>query len=147
MQSKYKLPEWASEGPEDLEYRTYKMMSHVKSLKNDLLDQKLLPVLFEVDSTLDYLYRYDALKMTEEDTKVDYLEVDDPIPGQAFVCLSFVSPESMIQAKEGFKVAKFLQSYAHILLIALKCHQLHHHKISSRFFLFLLNSRFHLFLL
>ena len=50
--------------------------------------------------------------MTEEDTKVDYLEVDDPIPGQAFVCLSFVSPESMIQAKEGFKVAKFLQSYA-----------------------------------
>ena len=50
--------------------------------------------------------------MTEEDTKVDYLEVDEQIPGQNFVCLSFVSPESMIQAKEGFKVAKFLQSYA-----------------------------------
>jgi hypothetical protein len=70
MQNKYKLPEWASEGPEDLEYRTYKMLSHVKSLKSDLLDQKLLSVLVEVDSTLDYLYRYDALKMTEEDTKI-----------------------------------------------------------------------------
>jgi len=69
MQSKYKLPEWASKGPEDLEYRTYKMLAHVKSLKNMLLDQKLLSVLFEVDSTLDYLYRYDAIKITEEDTK------------------------------------------------------------------------------
>lgn len=49
--------------------------------------------------------------MTEED-KVDYLEVDEPIPGQNFVCLSFVSPESIIQSKESFKVAKFLQSYA-----------------------------------
>lgn len=46
--------------------------------------------------------------MTE---KVDYLEVDDPIPGQNFVCLSFVSPESLIQDKEAFKVSKFLQSY------------------------------------
>lgn len=50
--------------------------------------------------------------MTEEDKKVDYLEVDEPIPGQNFVCLSFVSPESIIQSKESFKVAKFLQSYA-----------------------------------
>ena len=49
--------------------------------------------------------------MTEEQ-KVDYLEVDEPIPGQNFVCLSFVSPESIIQSKESFKVAKFLQSYA-----------------------------------
>lgn len=49
--------------------------------------------------------------MTEEE-KIDYLEVDDPIPGQNYVCLSFVSPESLIQSKEGYKVAKFLQSYA-----------------------------------
>lgn len=46
--------------------------------------------------------------MSEE--KVDYLEVDDTIPGQNYVCLSFVSPESMIESKESFKVAKFLQS-------------------------------------
>ena len=70
MQSKYKLPDWANEGPEDLEYRTYMMLAHVKSLKKDLVNEKLLPVLFEVDTTLDYLYRYDAIKMTEEDTKI-----------------------------------------------------------------------------
>ncbi len=43
--------------------------------------------------------------------KIDYLEVDDSIPGQNYVCLSFVSPESMIESKESFKVAKFLQSF------------------------------------
>ena len=49
--------------------------------------------------------------MSEEDKKVDYLEVDDPIPGQNYVCLSFVSPENIIESKEAFKVSKFLQSY------------------------------------
>ena len=43
--------------------------------------------------------------------KIDYLEVDEPIAGQNFVCLSFVSPESLMQEKEAFKVCKFLQSY------------------------------------
>ena len=46
------------------------------------------------------------------DEKTDFLEVDDPIGGQQFVCLSFVSPEDIIQNKEAFKTAKFLQSYA-----------------------------------
>ena len=54
-----------------------------------------------------------------EDKKVDYLEVDDPIPGQNYVCLSFVSPEELIESKEAFKVSKFLQSYCkyHCVLI------------------------------
>jgi len=47
--------------------------------------------------------------MTEEE-KVDYLDVDDPIPGQSFCCLSFVSPENLIESKEAWKVSKFLQS-------------------------------------
>jgi len=46
---------------------------------------------------------------TEE--KVDYLEVDDTVPGQNYVCLSFVSPEALIQKREAFNVSKFLQSY------------------------------------
>tara|TARA_Y100000590_G_scaffold467218_1_gene645415 strand:+ start:733 stop:1590 length:858 start_codon:yes stop_codon:yes gene_type:complete len=46
-----------------------------------------------------------------EDKKIDYLEVDDPIPGQNYVCLSFLSPENLIQNKEAFKCTKFLQSY------------------------------------
>lgn len=37
---------------------------------------------------------------------------DPPINGQTWACLSFVSPESVIQDKDGFTVAKFLQSYA-----------------------------------
>jgi hypothetical protein len=46
-----------------------------------------------------------------EKEKVDYLEVDDAIPGQNYVCLSFLSPETLIQNKEAFKCVKFLQSY------------------------------------
>ena len=46
-----------------------------------------------------------------EDKKHDYLEVDDVIAGQNYVCLSFLSPESLIQNKEAFKSVKFLQSY------------------------------------
>merc|ERR1711871_1393394 len=42
----------------------------------------------------------------------DYLEVDDPINGQSYVCLSFISPDDVIKDKEAFKVAKFLQSLA-----------------------------------
>jgi hypothetical protein len=49
-----------------------------------------------------------SLETNEE--KIDYLEVDDQIPGQNYVCLSFVSPEALIESKESFKVAKFLQS-------------------------------------
>lgn len=49
---------------------------------------------------------------SNEQTKTkDYLEVDSAIPGQNYVCLSFLSPESLIQNKETFKCAKFLQSY------------------------------------
>ena len=49
-------------------------------------------------------------KMSES-KKPDYLEVDEAIPGQNYVCLSFLSPESLIQNKEAFKCVKFLQSY------------------------------------
>ena len=42
----------------------------------------------------------------------DSLDTDPPINGQNFVCLSFVSPDDLIKKREGFQVAKFLQSYA-----------------------------------
>ena len=47
----------------------------------------------------------------DEQEKVDYLDVDDVVPGQNYVCLSFVSPEALIQKREAFNVSKFLQSY------------------------------------
>jgi len=49
--------------------------------------------------------------MGDTEKKTDYLEVDEGIPGQNYVCLSFLSPESLIQNKEAFKCVKFLQSY------------------------------------
>lgn len=52
--------------------------------------------------------------MSSEDSKEvkkDYLEVDEPIPGQQYACLSFVSPEALIKKKDAFNVSKFLQSY------------------------------------
>ena len=38
----------------------------------------------------------------------DYLEVDKPIPGQNFVCLSFVSPEKTLKEHELFLFNKFM---------------------------------------
>ena len=48
---------------------------------------------------------------TQTEDKTDYLSVDDPIPGQNYVCMSFVSPEKIIQDFKGFQMCKFLQSY------------------------------------
>lgn len=48
--------------------------------------------------------------MSKEE-KRDYLEVDDLLPHQQYVCLSFLSPEALIEKKEAFNVCKFLQSY------------------------------------
>ncbi len=39
---------------------------------------------------------------------VDYLEVDNPIPGQNYVCLSFVSPEKTLKEKELFLFNKYM---------------------------------------
>jgi len=47
---------------------------------------------------------------TNTPDEVDYLDVDLPIPGQNFVCLSFVSPESILIQKESYKLKNFLKS-------------------------------------
>lgn len=47
--------------------------------------------------------------MTLEDTE-DYLEEDKPIPGQKFVCLSFISPDKLIEDKKIYTFYKFLKS-------------------------------------
>ena len=46
-----------------------------------------------------------------EEEKVDYLDVDDTIPGQNYACLSFVSPDELMEKRDAFNVCKFLQSY------------------------------------
>jgi hypothetical protein len=40
--------------------------------------------------------------------KIDYLEVDKPIPGQNYVCISFVSPETVYKQKELFIFNKYM---------------------------------------
>lgn len=40
----------------------------------------------------------------------DFLTVDNPIPGQNFVCLSFVSPEKTLQNKNTYYMHNFLKS-------------------------------------
>jgi hypothetical protein len=47
--------------------------------------------------------------MSTEDIKEDFLEVDSKIPGQNYVCLSFVSPEKILKQKEIFYTTKFLE--------------------------------------
>ena len=45
--------------------------------------------------------------MTEKDT-TDYLEVDNPVPGQNYVCVSFISPEATLSQKELFMFSKYM---------------------------------------
>ena len=42
-----------------------------------------------------------------KESKEDYLSVDQPIPGQNYVCLSFVSPEKNILQKQLYEFYKF----------------------------------------
>lgn len=63
-------PDWATEGPEDFEYRRYRMLSHVSEIKNKLKLGRLWESLQDVDTALDFLYQYDAERyIIEEDTK------------------------------------------------------------------------------
>lgn len=41
----------------------------------------------------------------------DFLEVDKPIPGQNFACLSFVSPEKLLRKKELFIAKCFIKKH------------------------------------
>ena len=40
----------------------------------------------------------------------DYLDEDKPIPGQKFVCLSFVSPEIVLEDKKLYTLYKYMKS-------------------------------------
>ena len=46
-----------------------------------------------------------------EESKVeeDFLEVDKPVPGQSYCCISFVSPEKVLERKEKFLYHHYLQ--------------------------------------
>ena len=41
----------------------------------------------------------------------DYLEQDDPIRGQNYACVSFISPEDVIKSKESYVVSAYLNHF------------------------------------
>lgn len=48
--------------------------------------------------------------MAAIDDTTDYLEVDDSLPGQNFVCLSFISPEHVLEKKDKWIMNTFIKS-------------------------------------
>lgn len=46
-----------------------------------------------------------------EELKEDFLNVDKPIPGQNYVCMSFISPEKVLKNKEIFLMENFLKGF------------------------------------
>jgi hypothetical protein len=49
------------------------------------------------------------MSVTEQEP--EYLEVDNPVPGQSYVCLSFVSPDKIFPRKEAFFCKNFIQYF------------------------------------
>ena len=43
-----------------------------------------------------------AVNNNMEEEEEDHLEVDKPVPGQNFACVSFLSPEKVLKSKEEF---------------------------------------------
>lgn len=41
----------------------------------------------------------------------DFLEQDDPIRGQNYVCMSFISPEDVIKSKESYFIKEYMKKY------------------------------------
>jgi len=66
------IPPWVFDGPVDLEYRRYKMLAEVERLKSNLLERKLDQTLNTIDSTLSFLYRYDAERIIGAEDKSNY---------------------------------------------------------------------------
>uniref|UniRef100_A0A6C0JER6 Uncharacterized protein n=1 Tax=viral metagenome TaxID=1070528 RepID=A0A6C0JER6_9ZZZZ len=50
--------------------------------------------------------------MSKKEIVEDFLEADPEIPGQKYVCLSFVSPENILANKDMFHVNAFLKTIA-----------------------------------
>ena len=49
--------------------------------------------------------------VNENELVEDFLEVDQPVPGQNFVCLSFISNQKILKKKEPFFCKEFLKYY------------------------------------
>lgn len=75
------IPSWITEGPNDVEYRTYKLHSTISKIKDELANGNLIGSLSEIDKNLDYLYMYDAIKVTHEPDSINNIVGGFNIPG------------------------------------------------------------------
>lgn len=66
-----KAPTWITEGPIDLEYKSYKLLSEVEVLKSMLHNGNMFDALVEVDKNLDFFYMYDAERITKSDNSIN----------------------------------------------------------------------------
>lgn len=57
-----------------------------------------------------FFIRYSS-RMAAVATTEDFLDVDKPVPGQNFVCLSFVSPEKILAKKEEYSFFKYIVNH------------------------------------
>ena len=81
MNSKTNIPHWLSDGPKDIEYCTYKLRGAVSDLKKKLMFGNLVECLHEIDATLDYLYMYDAVKITQTSDPLNQIVGGLELPG------------------------------------------------------------------
>ena len=51
------------------------------------------------------------IKLKPQDIEEDYLDVDKPLPGQNYYCISFVSPEKILEQKELFMYYHYEQAF------------------------------------
>ena len=60
-----------------------------------------------------YNVSYTKMSSNQNNNEVneDFLEVDPKIPGQNYVCLSFVSPEKFLKQKENYFMCKFMENF------------------------------------
>ena len=46
------------------------------------------------------------------ETKVDYLDEDEPLRNQNFVCVSFLNPEDVLKNKDAYYFSKFIEKFS-----------------------------------
>jgi|TARA_B110000902_G_scaffold68179_1_gene80899 hypothetical protein len=92
MNRKNKIPSWLIGGPNDEEYRAYKLRGSISEVKKKIESNNLVEALFEIDDTLDYLYRYDAVQITHDPNPINQIVGGFDFPNLEMV---FSSDEEM----------------------------------------------------
>lgn len=61
--TKFEAPRWLIDGPPDEEYKTYRMLGDIDSIRTLLHDGNMEQALDRCETVLDYIYVYDAIRV------------------------------------------------------------------------------------